>query len=42
MKAFFENPEVLFGSPFLVIGVAGVVIALGALFMYWINPNPSQ
>ena len=42
MKEFFENPELLFGSPFLVIGAVGVVVALLAMFMYWINPHPSQ
>jgi hypothetical protein len=42
MKEFFENPELLFGSPFLVLGAAGMVVALGALVMCWINPNPSR
>ena len=42
MKEFFENPELLFGSPFLVLGVVGIVVALGVLVMYWINPNPSH
>ena len=41
MKEFFENPELLFGSPFLVLGAVGIVVTLGALVMYWINPNPS-
>jgi hypothetical protein len=41
MKNFFENPEILFGSPMLALGVVGVVIALAAMLMYWINPNPS-
>jgi hypothetical protein len=41
MKSFFENPELLLGSPFLVIGFVGLVIALAAMFMYWVNPNPS-
>ena len=41
MKNFFENPEILFGSPLLALGVVGVVIALAAMVMYWINPNPS-
>lgn len=42
MKSFFENPEMLLGSPFLVIGIVGAIIALLALLMYWINPNPTQ
>lgn len=42
MKEFFENPELLFGSPFLVIGIIGIAIALMAMFMYWINPHPSR
>lgn len=41
MKNFLENPELLFGSPFVVIGIVGLVIALGVVLMYWINPNPS-
>jgi hypothetical protein len=41
MKSFFENPEMLFGSPLLVLGIVGVVIALLAMFMYWVNPTPS-
>ena len=31
MKDFFENPELLFGAPFLVIGALGALLALGAL-----------
>jgi len=42
MKEFFENPEMLLGAPLLVLGALGIVVALGALFMYWINPTPSQ
>lgn len=33
MKEFFENPEVLFGLPFIVIGALGMLLALGALSM---------
>jgi len=42
MKSFFENPEMLMGAPLLALGAAGAVIALAALFMYWINPTPSS
>ena len=42
MKNFFENPEMLFGSPLLALGILGVVIALAAMFMCWVNPNPSR
>jgi cytochrome c oxidase subunit 4 len=31
MKNFFENPELLFGVPFLLLGLLGMAIALGAL-----------
>ena len=31
MKNFFENPELLFGAPFLLLGLLGMAIALGAL-----------
>ena len=41
MKSFFENPELLFGYPLLVLGVVGITIAILALLMYWVNPTPS-
>ncbi len=41
MKEFFENPEMLLGSPFLIIGAVGLIVAVGVVLMYWINPNPS-
>jgi hypothetical protein len=41
MKDFFENPELLFGWPILVLGIIGVVIIVGVLFMALINPEPS-
>lgn len=41
MKEFLENPEMLLASPFLMIGAVGLVVALGVMLMYWINPNPS-
>lgn len=31
MKGFFENPELLFGVPFLAIGALGALLAFGAL-----------
>jgi hypothetical protein len=42
MKSFFENPEMLLGWPILVIGVIGIALILGVLFMAIINPNPSH
>jgi hypothetical protein len=42
MKEFFENPELLVGWPFLVLGAVGMGVAFLAMFMYWINPDPSQ
>ncbi len=36
---FFENPELLVGLPMLVLGVAGLMTALGALVSYWIKPS---
>jgi hypothetical protein len=35
---FFEDPSLLVGIPLLVIGAAGVLVALGALFAYWLRP----
>lgn len=31
MKAFFENPELLFGVPLLLLGMLGMAVAFGAL-----------
>jgi len=31
MKDFFENPELLFGAPLLVLGLLGALVALGGL-----------
>ncbi len=31
MKNFLENPELLFGVPFLLLGLLGMAVALGAL-----------
>lgn len=36
---FFEDPELLFGVPLLILGVAGVLLALGAMVAYWIKPS---
>lgn len=36
---FWENPELLFGYPFLVLGVLGLLLSLGALVAYWIRPS---
>ena len=41
MKDFFENPELLLGWPILVLGIIGVVLVVGVLFMALINPDPS-
>jgi hypothetical protein len=42
MKDFFENPELLLAWPLIVIAAAGMLVVLGAMFMYWINPNPTH
>jgi cytochrome c oxidase subunit 4 len=31
MKAFFENPELLFGLPLLLLGLLGMAVAFGAI-----------
>ena len=36
---FFEDPALLVGLPMLVLGIAGVLLALGALVSYWIKPS---
>ncbi len=36
---FFEDPAVLAGLPMLVLGIASVTLALGALVSYWIKPS---
>ena len=41
MKDFFENPELLLGWPILVLGIIGIVVVVGVLFMALINPDPS-
>jgi hypothetical protein len=41
MKDFFENPEMLFGWPILILGAIGLVILLCVMFMAFINPDPS-
>jgi hypothetical protein len=42
MKDFFENPEMLFGWPILVLGIVGLVVIAGVLLMALINPDPSK
>jgi hypothetical protein len=36
---FFEDPALLVGLPMLVLGIAGVIVAVGALVSYWIKPS---
>jgi hypothetical protein len=36
---FFEDPSLLVGLPMLALGIAGVVVAVGALVSYWIKPS---
>lgn len=36
---FFEDPALLIGLPLAVLGIAGAVIALGAMVSYWIKPS---
>lgn len=35
---FFNDPSQLVGIPLLVIGVAGVLVAVAAMFAYWVKP----
>jgi hypothetical protein len=41
VKEFFENPELLFGWPILILGIIGLVVLAGVVFMALINPDPS-
>jgi hypothetical protein len=36
---FFEDPALLFGAPLLVLGVLGVVVAIGSAVRYWVKPS---
>ena len=36
---FFEDPALLVGLPMLLVGIAGVILALGALVSHWIKPS---
>lgn len=36
---FFDDPELLFGLPFLALGALGALVAIGALVAYWIRPT---
>jgi hypothetical protein len=36
---FFDDPELLFGLPLLVLGGLGMLVALGAVVAYWIRPS---
>lgn len=40
MKEFFEDPALLVGLPFLVIGALGVLVAIGAWLAYLTKPSP--
>lgn len=38
MKDFFENPALLVGLPLAAVGVAGLILAVGAYVAYWFKP----
>jgi hypothetical protein len=39
MLDVWEDPALLIGVPFLVLGGLGALVALGALVSYWIRPT---
>ncbi len=39
MKAFFEDPALLIGLPFLILGIAGALLVAAMLVSYWVKPS---
>ena len=36
---FFEDPALLVGLPMLLLGIAGMAVAVSAFVSYWIKPS---
>jgi hypothetical protein len=42
MKAFFEDPALLVGWPFIVVGALGLFLAVGAWLEYVTRPSEGK
>jgi len=38
LLSFLDDPALLIGAPLVAIGVAGIVVAAGAMLSYWLKP----